>query len=99
MSPEYIQGVQAPTTKWDVFAFAVICWEVGAMRKPWYKCSRDYLIRKVMGGERLEIESAWAWSPKFVALINECWHQLPANRPDFAKVVKRFADTGLTLPA
>ncbi|KAI8854014.1 kinase-like domain-containing protein [Chytridium lagenaria] len=95
MSPEQILG-QKPTTKMDVFAFAVVMWEVATRKTPWRGVSHHSIQDSILEGRRLTVP-AFGWNKGFQKLVNACWSQNAKSRPDFAKIGKELKL--LTVPA
>ncbi|KAI8854015.1 kinase-like domain-containing protein [Chytridium lagenaria] len=58
MSPEHMMFEGSPTTKMDVFAFAVIMWEVASRERPW----RNVTASQVEDNKL--INTCWAQNPK-----------------------------------
>ncbi|KAJ3321222.1 hypothetical protein HDU76_000125 [Blyttiomyces sp. JEL0837] len=91
MSPELLLGDVTPTTKMDVFAFGVICWEIATRRRPWKSIPAKVITNAVVAGKRCPITEEDQWNREFYALVSGCWAQNAADRPEFGKVVKMLA--------
>ncbi|KAJ3410490.1 hypothetical protein HDV05_003705 [Chytridiales sp. JEL 0842] len=96
MAPEVMNGDYKPTTKMDVFAFAVIMWEMAMRVKPWKGASARQIMHKVVNGDRLEVMEM-KWDKNFIRLMEQCWDSNPDLRPEFSTIVKRLAK--VTVPA
>ncbi|KAJ3210813.1 hypothetical protein HDU67_004997, partial [Dinochytrium kinnereticum] len=89
MSPEHMMFEGSPTTKMDVFAFAVILWEVATRDRPWRNISASQVEDNVRSGKRLPVGGHW--SAPFAKLVNACWAQNPRARPEFKSILKTLA--------
>jgi hypothetical protein len=100
MSPEQLQnaeGTETPqTTKWDIFPFGVMMWEVATRKKPWVGVARPAITDKVLAGERLPTGKGWDW--RFVDLLERCWHHDPKKRPEFRSLRKSIASSRFIVP-
>ncbi|KAJ3334397.1 hypothetical protein HDU76_000093 [Blyttiomyces sp. JEL0837] len=97
MAPEIIMGDDKPTTKMDIFAFGVICWEVATRRRPWKSIPPDVICERVVSGLRVPIQIEDGWSGYFRDFVDACWAQNPSKRPEFSRIVKALRK--LTIPA
>ncbi|KAJ3106999.1 hypothetical protein HDU96_008039 [Phlyctochytrium bullatum] len=91
MAPEHLNGRDAPTTtKSDVYAFGVILWEVATRKKPWKSVPFKKIVESVVRGERPPVP-AGKWDFGFRELVDCCWAQDAAIRPEFVKIKKMLA--------
>ncbi|KAJ3277854.1 hypothetical protein HDU76_010142, partial [Blyttiomyces sp. JEL0837] len=97
MSPELLLGDRGATTKMDVFAFGVICWEVATRRRPWKSVPAKTICQNIVAGKRCPVQAGDCWNKEFQALVGACWAQGPSDRPEFVKVVKMLGK--ITVPA
>ena len=99
MCPEQLQSHGIPTTKWDVFGFAIIAWELATRSKPWFGCTRRQVRTMVLAGQRLPIHPLW--DPALRSLIADCWDTDPARRPEFSTsiLMRLRAGGGLHMPS
>jgi sterile alpha motif and leucine zipper-containing kinase AZK len=95
MPPEVMLGSQEFTTKLDIFAFGVILWEVATRKRPWRGVPTATICQSVVAGQRPPIPPL-AWNKPFTQLVEKCWAQDRATRPEFAKIVKMLEK--LTVP-
>ncbi|KAK8894037.1 hypothetical protein M9Y10_022469 [Tritrichomonas musculus] len=82
------------TNKIDVFAYAIILYEILTQNKPYYEkenLSQYQIFRDVSQGLRPKIRQHEI-SNNFANLIENCWAQDPDLRPSFIKIVKDFLD-------
>eukprot|EP00939_MAST-03C_sp_MAST-3C-sp1_P005215 g5215.t1 len=87
-------GVKHLSNKIDVYAFAVIMWEVLERQRPWSDINFTYKIKKrVMKGrrppysEKPHPDSRGSTEPRnFTKLLELCWDNDPHDRPTFATI-------------
>ena len=71
--------------KCDVFSFAVLCWEVLALKTAFKDCTRfDFLRRVVEHKERPAVPKQLP--PLTRSIIKEAWEHDPEKRPDMKRV-------------
>ena len=79
----------------DVYAFAVITWELMERKVPWGRLKNDEIQSLVCGGVPLEIsphfrnheDKLWTIAIK---LIEACWNQKPHSRPKFRDIGEKL---------
>lgn len=84
MAPEVVEA-KPYDTKCDVFSFAILLWEILAL-KPAFKgyTRREFLDRVVRMHERLSMNRKW---PALTRLaMKEAWDHDPQKRPDMKRV-------------
>jgi hypothetical protein len=98
LAVECLSGNKA-TEASDVFSFGVIMWEMMTFSIPWTGQTNPWsIVRTICDGGRLEIPAQedvpggadtanYKGYDDYVVLMNKCWAQEPANRPDFAAVI------------
>jgi serine/threonine protein kinase len=81
----------------DVFAFGVVMWELMCWSKPWTGYGEWAIGFALRDGKRPEIPPAdelpggtFPGLPAYVALMQRCWAQEPADRPDFGQVLEEL---------
>lgn len=85
MAPESIFDGKF-SSKSDVWAFAVTCWEVFSLgRSPYSGLGPYELVPFIEGGNRLS-KPALCSEPMFAVLV-PCWEKVPSKRPTFANIV------------
>jgi hypothetical protein len=85
MAPEQLQRL-AYSKASDVFAFAVLLFEIFAREEPWKNVAPVNAITKVIAGERMSVPQS---APDAVrVLIPHCWAHDPAQRPDMRTACK-----------
>lgn len=92
MAPEVVVEGQEPTTKSDVFSFAIIMWEVLTGQKPWGGISPHQVFFQLMKKERPTLpedkdipSNCYGWE-SYVNLMRTCWSEDPSQRPEFAEI-------------
>lgn len=91
MSPESLQNSQF-TTKSDVWAFGVFCWEIFTYcRQPYELLSDDLVLDRVPSGLRLEDPEEGCPEGAF-RLMTQCWNQNPDKRPSFSNICVNLND-------
>ena len=55
-------------------------------------CSTPQVEEDVKSGVRpiVPTDAVAGFPPQYTALMQRCWHQLPANRPTFEEIVKEL---------
>jgi serine/threonine protein kinase len=85
MAPEQLQRL-AYSKATDVFAFAVLLFEIFAREEPWKNVPPINAITKVIAGERMVVPASA--SAVVRSLMEQCWAQDPAQRPHMRAVCK-----------
>src|SRR3569832_2182130 len=84
MAPEIAEALPYDE-KCDVFSFAILLWEILAMKSAFRTFSRrDYMERVVVHQERPLIYRKWP--PLTKLLLKEAWDNDPQKRPDMKRV-------------
>ena len=91
-APEVLLG-EKTTTATDMYAFAVILWELLQWREPWLGKSIIAVARMVVAGHRppvpSELEHAGAQgSTSYVSIMTRAWDADKGKRPSFADVLR-----------
>jgi PAS domain S-box-containing protein len=87
MAPESI-GKKQFSEKSDVFAFAVMMWEVTHRRDPYAGQEAFEIAMGVVQGTRLEIDEQLVGSAALVALLRQSWKSHPHERPEMTDIIK-----------
>ena len=91
MSPESLQNSQF-TTKSDVWAYGVFCWEVFTYaRQPYETQSDEQVLENVPAGLRLSAPEEGCPDGAY-RLMNQCWNQNPDRRPSFSTLCVHLHD-------
>ena len=90
MSPELLSE-NIFTEKGDVYAYAIVIWEVLTGEVPWAGLGYPQIITQVLvKGSRPPLPSDGA-ADDLVALMGRCWAASPDDRPAFAEITSALA--------
>ena len=87
MAPEVALS-QPYNYKAEVFSYASVVWELGALQKPYEALSPDVFMRAIGSGHRPTVPKKWPQD--LHQLFGECWALEADARPDFRQVVPRM---------
>jgi serine/threonine protein kinase len=96
LAPELLKEEGQPSTKSDVYAFAMVMWEVLVWQVPWESAQNIAVLRLVRRGERPLIPptnelpgppGSEAVLPRYLRLMEHCWRESPEERPSFDVIV------------
>ena len=78
------------TEKSDVFAFAIMAWEVlSGGKAPWGSVTSEYAIaNRVLNGQRPQ--TIGGLSADLTSLLEQCWAMDPYARPKFITIVDKL---------
>ncbi|NXT70916.1 ANKK1 protein, partial [Chaetops frenatus] len=86
----FLQNSKPPGTKYDVYSFGIVIWEVLMQKKPYAGANMMAIIVKVAAGRRPGLELVRDDWPgechQMVDLMKRCWDQDPKQRPSFADI-------------
>ena len=94
LAPEVLSG-ESPTAASDVFSFGVVLWELLTWKLPWFDTPTVWnIVGKVQNGGRPALpplSELPGLKPSdsldaYIALMERCWAQDPATRPDFKTI-------------
>ncbi len=90
MAPEALGLTPKIDKSADVYSFAILAWEVMYEQQPFrdFKWQSDVEAHVKVGNRLPFPENA---NSEFVKLVEDCWHQDPAQRPTMAVVAQRLA--------
>ena len=77
--------IQKNIKKVDVYAYAMILYQVFANTKPWLDVTTSEIEEKVLANTRPEIPKSV--DAKIANLIERCWHSNPETRTTFTDSV------------
>jgi len=91
MAPELFKLSPLYSVKSDIYAYGIVLWEIAAREDPYVDCTSAMLIREcVKDGDRMSVPEE---TPKaFEKLIQDCWAQVPDQRPTAVKVLERIKE-------
>eukprot|EP00727_Mastigamoeba_balamuthi_P005961 m51a1_g1985 putative pas domain-containing protein tyrosine kinase (696) ;mRNA; r:1140065-1153448 len=88
-APEVVdQGLFS--TKSDVYAFGVMVWETVMRELPYSDTNPVLVATRVVEGHRPQVGPEFDSVQPLRLLMEECWHQAPAARPEFAEIITRL---------
>lgn len=89
-APEVLSGA-GYTVKADVYSFGVVLWELITRQEPYKGLHKPDIIVGVVNNQ-LRPPLFPDMEPLIVELIQACWAQDPAERPDFQQIVDRLGE-------
>ncbi|XP_020240831.1 probable serine/threonine-protein kinase DDB_G0272254 [Asparagus officinalis] len=90
MAPEVLRN-EVADEKSDVYSYGVILWEIVTEKIPWDNLNSMQVIGAV-GFMNKRLELPRDLDPKWVSIIESCWHSDPQCRPSFQEILERFKD-------
>jgi len=87
MSPESLFENKY-STKSDVFSFGVVIYEIITQDPPWKDLNPSQAVGKISHGYRMVFPENCDCPPDLKRLMENCWAQLPEDRPDFKEICK-----------
>jgi serine/threonine protein kinase len=97
MAPELFKMKPEYSLASDVYAFAVVAWEVVSMMQPYRESpDRESIKEGVRAGEREGFASDFP--PAVKAMIERAWHQDPKQRPSIHECVRDLEHYLMQLP-
>ncbi|PXF45308.1 putative serine/threonine-protein kinase [Gracilariopsis chorda] len=104
LAPESFHGLpiddpDAPKAA-DVYALAIVLWELATLQKPWPHLQPLQLIHLVAKQRQRPqwTPSSSTLPPGYVHLVEQCWHHDPACRPTAGEVASRLHHMYQRLP-
>ncbi|XP_010442413.1 PREDICTED: serine/threonine-protein kinase STY17-like isoform X1 [Camelina sativa] len=90
MAPEVLRNEDADE-KSDVYSFGVILWELVTEKIPWENLNAMQVIGAVgFMNQRLEVPKNV--DPKWISLMESCWHSEPQHRPSFQEIMEKLRE-------
>jgi len=84
VAPEILDA-EAPSTKSDVFSFAMVMWEIATGKIPYHGMTEIHILYSIMEEERPKIPEYLPTDYK--NLIEKCWVTAPQKRPEFKEIL------------
>ena len=92
MAPEVAKGLPY-NFKADVHSFGILLWQIMSNKMPFEKLTLNALEQFVVNGNHRPKPEA-SWSKSLNSLMQSCWDQDIAKRPDFAEVTSILQTEG-----
>lgn len=96
MAPEMIVS-QSWSDRTDVYAFAIIMWEIFSGKTPFLSEINDdaglspmAIMVGIMVGKRPSLQEIAHIEPWLKVVIQDCWHNEPSKRPRMSKILERL---------
>ncbi|KAJ0234146.1 Protein kinase family protein [Hirschfeldia incana] len=90
MAPEVLRNESADE-KSDIYSFGVVLWELATGKIPWETLNSMQVIGAVgFMNQRLEIPKDI--DPRWISLIESCWHSDTKLRPTFQELMEELGD-------
>ncbi|KAL0744251.1 hypothetical protein Bca4012_085764 [Brassica carinata] len=90
MAPEVLRNESADE-KSDIYSFGVVLWELATGKIPWETLNSMQVIGAVgFMNQRLEIPKDI--DPRWISLIESCWHSDTKLRPTFQELMEELRD-------
>ncbi|XP_063799255.1 ankyrin repeat and protein kinase domain-containing protein 1 isoform X2 [Pseudophryne corroboree] len=87
----FLQSSRVAGTKYDVYSYSIVIWELLTEKKPFAGNSMMTVIVKVAAGQRPPIEDITDDGPvecqQMIDLMKRCWDQNPNKRPFFSDII------------
>ncbi|KAM9469040.1 ankyrin repeat and protein kinase domain-containing protein 1 [Clarias gariepinus] len=90
--PEIVsQNPEPPTSKYDVYSFAIVIWEILTQKRPYSGMNMSEILIRVTSGKRPSVEKVPDDKPpeceEMISIMQQCWHQDSSERPAFSETV------------
>ncbi|CAA7017081.1 unnamed protein product [Microthlaspi erraticum] len=90
MAPEVLRNESADE-KSDIYSFGVVLWELATEKIPWETLNPMQVVGAVaFMNKRLEIPEDI--DPRWISLIESCWHSDTKLRPTFQELMEKLSD-------
>jgi serine/threonine protein kinase len=93
MAPELLTRSTDYNEKVDVYAYAIILWEIATRKVPYDGMDPIQIIGSVLMNDQRSVLPNNV-SPEYLKLIQDCWVKDLIDRPTFSQIVQRFQKTG-----
>ncbi|NP_001124137.1 ankyrin repeat and protein kinase domain-containing protein 1 [Danio rerio] len=86
------QNPEPPGTKYDVYSFSIIMWEILTQKRSYAGLSMTEILIRVSSGKRPGVEKIPEDKPPecedMIGVMQQCWNQDSRSRPPFSKTVR-----------
>ncbi|XP_073513094.1 ankyrin repeat and protein kinase domain-containing protein 1 [Phyllobates terribilis] len=87
----FLESIRVPGTKYDVYSYSIVIWELLTQKKPFIGQSMMTVIVKVAAGHRPPLEDISEDAPvecqQMIDLMKRCWNQDANKRPSFSDII------------
>ncbi|KAM5141569.1 ankyrin repeat and protein kinase domain-containing protein 1 isoform 2-T2 [Mantella aurantiaca] len=87
----FLQSSRVMGTKYDVYSYSIVIWELLTQKKPFVGNSMMTVIVKVAAGQRPPLQDISEDGPvecqQMTDLMQRCWNQNPNKRPSFSDII------------
>ncbi|XP_077106092.1 ankyrin repeat and protein kinase domain-containing protein 1 isoform X1 [Ranitomeya variabilis] len=87
----FLESSRVPGTKYDVYSYSIVMWELLTQKKPFIGQSMMIVIVKVAAGQRPPVEDISEDAPvecqQMIDLMKRCWNQDANKRPSFSDIM------------
>ncbi|KAG8569189.1 hypothetical protein GDO81_014290 [Engystomops pustulosus] len=87
----FLESSRVAGTKYDVYSFSIVMWELLTQKKPFVGTSMMTVIVKVAAGQRPPLEDISENRPlechQMIDLMKRCWNQDANKRPTFSDII------------
>ncbi|TRY66444.1 hypothetical protein DNTS_025737 [Danionella cerebrum] len=88
----FTQNPEVPGTKYDVYSFSIIMWEILSQQRASAGLSMTEILIRVSSGKRPSVEKIPEDKPRecdeMIAVMQQCWHQDLSCRPAFSETIR-----------
>mmetsp|Transcript_25840 Transcript_25840/g.42413 ORF Transcript_25840/g.42413 Transcript_25840/m.42413 type:complete len:541 (+) Transcript_25840:765-2387(+) len=89
MAPELFDDLPIYSEASDVYAFAILLWEILSSKRPFEGCNPARTLGLIMQGKRPSVNGLDPTDP-LVVLMKRCWDQNPQNRLSFQEILSKL---------
>ncbi|KAK3560697.1 hypothetical protein QTP86_014748 [Hemibagrus guttatus] len=83
----FSQNPEPPTSKYDVYSFAIVMWEILTQKRPYCGMNMTEILIRVTAGKRPSVEKVPDDKPheceEMISIMQQCWRQDSSERPAF----------------
>lgn len=88
----FAQNLEPPGTKFDVYSFSIIMWEILTQQRPYQGLNMAEILIRVSSGKRPSVEKIPEDKPsvceEMIGVMQQCWHQDYTQRLAFSDIIQ-----------